>query len=104
MKKKSQFLLPKTLEEVTNGGIYQQRVRCGKDNCHCRSGDLHEGYYYFIRRVGGRLRKTYVPPNLVERLKALVGNSRRVRQVERSVLAANRKLFSEMSKKLRDLR
>lgn len=30
MEEKSEKMLPKTAEQIRNGGIYSQRVRCGK--------------------------------------------------------------------------
>lgn len=59
--KKSAGMLPKILSLAAGQGSLQaQRVRCGKANCRCASGDLHEGYHYFFSRVGGRQYKVYV--------------------------------------------
>jgi len=35
-------------------------VRCGKANCHCRSGIGHGPYWYRYQRDGKRIRKEYV--------------------------------------------
>src|SRR4051812_41250327 len=76
-------MLPKTASEIRNGGLYRQAVRCGKPGCRCASGKLHEGYYYFIFRIKGRLRKTYVPKRDIETVRTLIKQSRRLRRSER---------------------
>ena len=59
--KKSAEMLPKILRLAgSNGSLQTQRVRCGKTNCRCMRGELHEGYHYFFSRVGGRQFKVYV--------------------------------------------
>ncbi len=59
MKTKTQHMLPKTASEITNGGVYAQRVRCGKPACKCARGEHHTALYYFTRR-DGKLIKLYV--------------------------------------------
>ncbi len=59
MKTKTAKVLPKTAGEITNGGIYIQRVRCGKSNCKCARGATHTAFYFFARR-NGKLIKFYV--------------------------------------------
>ena len=73
MKTKSVKVLPKTANEIQNGGVYSQSLRCGKRNCKCSSGDTHTGYYFFTRR-NGKLTKFYI------RKDELVGFSRLVDQ------------------------
>jgi len=59
--KKSAEMLPKILRLAGDKGSLQtQRVRCGKANCRCARGELHEGYHYFFSRIGGRQFKVYV--------------------------------------------
>lgn len=100
MKTKSQKNLPKTATEITNGGLYQQAVRCGKANCHCATGDLHKGYYYYIRRVNGRQRKTYVPKHKVKTLSKLVADVRAARQAEKRLQVGNGQLLSAFREQL----
>lgn len=94
--------LPKTAEEISNGGLFIQAVRCGKPNCRCASGDLHKGYYYYIRRVGGRLKKAYVPKRDVEQLWRLIQQSRLARKAERDTAVGSRKLLSELRERSRE--
>jgi hypothetical protein len=59
MKTKTAKVLPKTAGEIANGGLYLQRVRCGKQNCKCARGETHPAYYFFTRRAG-KFVKIYV--------------------------------------------
>lgn len=59
MKTKVRKTLPKTAAEILNGGIYSQRVRCGKKTCKCTRGELHSALYFFTRR-NGKLVKSYI--------------------------------------------
>lgn len=102
MKTKSAKVLPKTAAEISNGGLYRQLVRCGKITCHCASGSLHEGYYYFIRRVGGRLRKTYVPKNRVAELSDLVKHAKEEQIIERRTRLRDRELLAGLRSRLRE--
>ena len=102
MKTKSAKVLPKTTTEITNGGLYRQSVRCGKSNCRCAAGALHEGYYYFIRRVDGRLRKTYVPKKQAKRLRSLIQQAKLKRHAERADRRSDRDLLSELRAQLRE--
>jgi hypothetical protein len=66
MKTKSENLLPKMLP----GTVCAQMVRCGKPNCKCARGELHDAYYYHFTRVGGRLKKRYLKANEIEAIGA----------------------------------
>jgi hypothetical protein len=58
--------LPKTLP----GAVCAQWVRCGRRNCRCARGQLHGPYHYHFWRQGGRLRRRYVRPADVPRVRA----------------------------------
>lgn len=63
MKIKKENLLPK----MYRGTVHMQFVRCGKQNCKCRTrGELHGPYYYHFYRFGGRFRKGYIKSEEVE--------------------------------------
>ena len=100
MKNKIHNSLPKKPEEIDNGGLYSQSVRCGKPTCVCAGGLLHEGYHYFIRRVNGRLTKTYVPKNQVADFRSLIDKAKLYRQIERDTNAKNKGLLMEFRNQL----
>jgi hypothetical protein len=89
MKTKNEILLPQIAEEIKNGGVYVQRRRCGKSNCHCVSGELHTGYY-FIRRVKGKFIKTYIRQSEVEQITEIVNKASADRREKRR---SNRELL-----------
>jgi hypothetical protein len=64
-------MLPKTAVEILNGGIYRQRIRCGKRNCRCANGERHIGYYFFTRS-NGKLRKKYIRKDQLENFTKIV--------------------------------
>ena len=82
MKTKSIKMLPKTTDEITNGGLYIQAVRCGKSNCKCSRGTPHTGFYFFTRR-SGKLVKIYVRRADVEAFTSLVTRSNIERRIKR---------------------
>ncbi len=85
MQTKTQKVLPKTVNEIGNGGVYAQRVRCGKSNCKCARGELHTGFYFFDRQ-DGKLFKTYVRKADVEAFTALVNRAAAERQEWRALM------------------
>lgn len=104
MKTNSKIMLPKNESEIPNGGLYQQSVRCGKSRCRCASGDLHQGYFYFIRRVQGRLKKTYVPKDRAEAFSLLLQKARKGRHDERVNRRSSQRLLNEFAGVLREHR
>ena len=95
-------MLPKIEHGISNGGLYQQSIRCGKASCRCASGDLHEGYFYLIYRVDGRLKKLYVPKGDVDQLRSLIFQAREDKKAATDMIAAGRRLLSSLSAQLRD--
>lgn len=80
--KKSAEMLPKILRLTGgNGSLHTQRVRCGKANCRCARGELHEGYHYFFSRFGGRQFKVYVRRADVPAVRAVI-QARAVRRAQ----------------------
>lgn len=67
-------------------------------------GGQHTGYFYWIRRVKGRLRKTYIPKGDVDRMRRLVADARRGRRRERLERQNGWKLFRELRRQLRETR
>ncbi len=92
MKTKIRKMLPKTASEIANGGLYLQRVRCGKANCKCASGDTHTAFYFFTRR-NGKLIKTYIRKSEVEVFTEMVNLAKTERvQIRQSMQKSNSRL------------
>jgi predicted transcriptional regulator len=96
MKTKTQKVLPKTTGEITNGGVYAQRVRCSKANCKCARGEHHTAFYFFTRR-GGKLVKLYVRKAEVEAFSKLVEQASAERRCRRQTSKASAELLSKFS-------
>ncbi len=101
MKTKTRKVLPKTTDEITNGGLYVQRVRCGKQNCKCAHGETHSAYYFFTRR-NGKLLKTYVRKAEINAFALITKQAaferRRQRQAVKSSLDLLRTFRADLSK------
>lgn len=102
MKTKTVKTLPKTAEEITNGGIYSQRVRCGKKNCKCARGETHSAFYFFTSRHG-KLVKFYVRKADIEAFTELVNRAAFNRKRERLTIKESNKLFRQLRETVQDV-
>ncbi len=89
-------MLPKILITLSNGGVYLQKVRCGKKNCRCASGNKHNAYYYF-NRVDGKLTKKYIRK---AQLKEITAEANVITDVRNSIRHKS-KLVKEQKRHLR---
>ena len=95
MKPKTEKTLPKIFVMYSNGGIYLQRVRCGKKNCKCSRGIKHITYYYMWRE-GGRQRKAYIRKSDLEEIRAEVDRNTYWRNRVREKLKTGKKVIKEL--------
>lgn len=101
MKTKTAKVLPKTGDEIQNGGVYVQRVRCGKSNCKCARGETHSAYYFFTRR-NGKLIKTYVRKADVEAFTEIANQASFNRMQKRQSVIETNKLLRQLRESIRD--
>ncbi len=101
MQTKSEKVLPKTADEITNGGLYSQRVRCGKKNCKCARGETHSAYYFFTRR-NGKLVKIYVRKADVEAFSELINLAMVERAQRRQSSQSSRALLKRLRESVRE--
>ncbi len=92
MQTKTAKVLPKTAGEITNGGLYRQRVRCGKSNCKCARGELHTAFYFFTRRRS-KLIKLYVRKAEIEAFAVIVNQSSFERRRQRQAVKSSGELL-----------
>ena len=95
MKIKNLKMLPKTAAEIENGGLYQQRVRCGKANCKCAGGEHHHTAFYFFTRRQGKLIKFYIPKRQVEAFAAMVERATVSRRQQRQAVKMSVELLAK---------
>jgi hypothetical protein len=98
---KKQKTLPKTVSEIQNGGLYIQRVRCGKSNCKCVRGETHTAFYFFTRR-NGKLIKFYVRKSEVEAFSKMVNQVSTERAKRRESDQAARTLLKRLRESSRE--
>lgn len=95
--KKRADSLPKILVLAAGSGSLQsQRVRCGKANCRCARGELHEGYHYLYLPPSAGLSKVYVRRKDVPLVRAVIERRRERMRVFRAELAQARTFLRRM--------
>ena len=95
--KKSAKSLPKIVALARRGGSLQsQRVRCGKHNCKCARGELHEGYHYLFLSQPSGLAKFYVRREDVPAVRAAIAERRRRSRAWRTELNEARAFLRRM--------
>ena len=45
-----------------------EKIKCGKANCKCASGELHGPYWYAYYRVNGKLKSEYIGKQLPDQV------------------------------------
>lgn len=101
MRTKNVKMLPKTASEIQNGGLYLQRVRCGKANCKCALGETHSAYYFFTRR-GRKLTKFYIRKSELKSFAALTIQAVEERKAVRLTTKSNQQLLKNLRQLLRE--
>lgn len=101
MKTKYRKMLPKTFREIPNGGVYVQRVRCGKPNCRCVYGETHTAFYFFTRQFG-KLIKTYIRKSEVKAFSSVAAQAAENREFIRENKRASVALLKQMRQLLRE--
>jgi len=94
----AQHQLPQLLEECLGrepllpGSIYTLRRKCGKPNCRCSRGELHESTVLSYRGQG-RPRNISPPPGQLDSLRTMTHDYRRCRQARAKLVRWQRHLL-----------
>jgi hypothetical protein len=95
---KAQQQLPQLLEAslarepLLPGSLYTLRRKCGKSNCRCSRGELHESTVLSYRGQG-RPRNISPPPEQLESLRSMTLDYRRCRQARARLVRWHRQLL-----------
>ena len=95
---KAQQQLPQLLEAclarepLLPGSFYTLRRKCGKPNCRCNRGELHESTVLSYRGQG-RSRNISPPPEQLESLRPMTLDYRRCRQARAKLVRWHRQLL-----------
>ncbi len=90
--------LPQLLEDclprapLIPGSLYTLRRKCGKSNCHCNRGELHESTVLSYRGQG-RPRNISPPPEHLGSLRTMTQDYRRCRQTRATLVRWQRQLL-----------
>lgn len=90
--------LPELLEEgfgresLLPGSLYTLRRKCGKPNCRCTRGDLHESTVLSYRGAG-RPQNISPAPEQIDALRKLADDYRRVRQARAKLVRWQKQLL-----------
>jgi uncharacterized protein DUF6788 len=93
-----QHQLPQLLEECLGrapllpGSLYTLRRKCGKPNCHCSRGELHQSTVLSYRGQG-RPRNISPPPGQLDSLRTMTHDYRRCRQARAQLVRRQRQLL-----------
>ena len=79
-------------EPLLPGSLYTLRRKCGKTNCRCTRGDLHESTVLSYRGEG-RPQNISPPPEQIETLRSMTEDYRRVRQARAKFVRWQRELL-----------
>ena len=94
----AQHLLPQLLERCLGrepllpGSLYTLRRKCGKLNCHCSRGELHESTVLSYRGQG-RPRNISPQPEQLDSLRSMTQEYRRCRQARAEIVRWQRQLL-----------
>ena len=62
------------------GTLSQRSGKCGKPNCHCAKGELHQSLY-LVQSQGGKPRQICVPQLWQQRVRQAVNDYRQMQQL-----------------------
>ena len=79
-------------EPLLPGSVYTLRRKCGKPNCHCNRGELHESTVLSYRGQG-RPRNISPLPEQLEALRTMTQDYRRCRQARVKLVRWQRQLL-----------
>lgn len=74
------------------GSLYTLRRKCGKPNCRCAGGQLHESTVLSYRGEA-RPQNVSPPPEQIDMLRAMTDDYRRVRQARAKLVRWQRELL-----------
>jgi hypothetical protein len=79
-------------ESLLPGSVYILRRKCGKKNCHCARGELHESTVLSYRGQG-RTQNVSPPPEQIQTLRKLTGDYRHCRQARAQLVRLQQQML-----------
>ena len=69
---------------VLAASLVQIAKHCGREGCHCQTGQKHVGHYLTLK-VRGKTKTVYVPLDLLGEVEAWIKEHRRLKQLAREI-------------------
>lgn len=82
--------------------LVRHPVRCGKPNCRCAHGQLHEAWRLYWRGPNGRQRFRHVPKVELDAVRAILAERRHQRMLDRLTLRFGRERVRRLEQWLRE--
>lgn len=82
--------------------LVRHPVRCGKPNCRCTRGVLHDAWRLYWRDPNGRQRFRYVPKADLDAVQAILDERRQQRMLDRLTLQFGRERVRRLEQWLRE--
>lgn len=69
---------------IVAASLVQISKHCGREGCHCQTGQKHVGHYLTFK-VAGKTKTVYVPQDLVEEVGTWVQEHKRLRKLVQEI-------------------
>jgi uncharacterized protein DUF6788 len=87
-------------EDALPGSLSMSRLRCGKENCHCKKDEKHKHTVWSLTYMsGGKKRVQHIPADLVEYVKEKVSQGKDFKEIVNQIFVANADLLVLRRKK-----
>lgn len=74
------------------GSLYKVKVKCGKSECRCASGEKHEAFV-LSKKVGGKTVTMHVPRYLYDEVKAWVEENKKLKKLIKEISNLNEQII-----------
>ncbi len=87
------------LRDMMPGTLVEAKVRCGRESCHCSSGEGLHSRFQLSLLIGGKPRAIHVPAELVKRVAKQVQMHKQFQESETRICELNLQDFLEEKEK-----
>jgi hypothetical protein len=77
------------LRDMLPGTLVEAKVSCGRESCHCSSGEGLHSRFQLSLLIGGKPRAIHVPAQFIERVRRQVELHKRFQEVEAKICDLN---------------
>jgi hypothetical protein len=81
-------------KEMIDGSLSKVEKKCGRENCHCATGEKHTAFQ-LTKKVKGKTKSTHVPKEMVEEVRAWIQEHRRIKQLMKEIALRNEQIIKQ---------